>query len=69
MILILTFTIHCYSVYIRGGAWIPYVVVDVLSFLSIPLIFISKKSLCYRLISRVSDWIYAKVYSFIISEA
>lgn len=69
IVLILIFMGHCYFTYIAEKSWGPYILVDVAAFISVPLIFISPKSLCHRLIGRASDWVYTKVYSWIINEA
>ena len=69
IVLILIFMGHCYFTYIAEKSWGPYILVDVAAFISVPLIFISPKSLSHRLIGRAGDWVYTKVYSWIINEA
>lgn len=67
IVLILIFIGHCYFAYITEKSWGPYVLVDAIAFMSVPLIFISPKSFCHRLIGRATDRVYAKIYSWIIS--
>ena len=62
------FAIHCYLSYIAEKSWLPYAIVDIVAFASIPFIFISKKSIGFRLFNRISDWVFAKVYSRLIDE-
>ena len=62
------FAVHCYKAYIAEQSWLPYAIVDILSFVAIPPIFISKKSFLYKRISRLGDWVYTKVYSHAIKK-
>ena len=57
------FAVHCYEAYISGQSWLLYAIVDILSFIAIPAIFVSKKSFLYKLICKLGDCVYTKVYS------
>ena len=59
----LIFAVHCYKAYISEQSWLPYAIIDILSFIAIPPIFFSKKSFLYKQICKLGDWVYAKVYS------
>ena len=61
--LIIIFAIHCFQVYAEDGNWLLYAIVDVVAFVSCPYLFISKESLCYKMIRWVSDWVYTTVYT------
>lgn len=67
IILIVIFGIHCYQAYISEAAWIPYAAVEVVAFISVPLLLISRKSFLHKKLCQLRDFIYAKVYSWIIS--
>ena len=66
--LVAIFACHCYFTYVEEKSWGPYAVIDLIGFVSVPFIFISKNSFWYHWIGRVSDRVYSKVYSWIISE-
>ena len=66
--LIAIFAIHCFKVYTEDGNWLPYAIVDIVAFAGCPILFISKKSLCYKLICRISDEVYARVYTKCLNE-
>lgn len=57
------FTIHSITEYCAGNVWLPYLVVDFLSFLGILQLFLPRKSFVVHLICRVRDRVYAAVYS------
>lgn len=61
--LMLIFGIKCYQVYVNDGAWLPYIVVEIVAFVGVPLLFISKKSACSKLIHRISDRVYTWTYT------
>lgn len=61
--LVLVFGVKCYQSYINEGAWLPYMVVEVIAFISIPLLFVSKKSVNCKLINRLADKVYMYTYS------
>lgn len=65
---VLIFGIYCYKVYISGRSWLPYAIIEILSFFAIPLIFVSKKSFLYKLIRKLRDHIYTRVYSHFIKK-
>ena len=66
--IIAIFGVHWFQAYIAEKSWFLYALVEIIAFASTPFMFVSKKSLCYRLISRVRDWVYTKTYSWIINE-
>ena len=57
------FTIHSITEYCAGNVWLPYLVVDFLSFLGILQLFLPRKSFDVHLICRVRDRVYGAVYS------
>ena len=57
------FTIHSITEYCAGNVWLPYLVVDFLSFLGILQLFLPRKSFVVHLICRVRDRVYGAVYS------
>lgn len=61
--LVLIFGIKCFQLYINEGAWLPYLIVEIVAFVGIPPLFVSKKSLCNKFINRISDQVYMHVYS------
>jgi len=65
---IIIFAIHCYQAFVAEQSWLPYVIIEVLSFLSIPTIFLSKKSIFYKWVCRLGDWVYSKVYSSLMNK-
>ena len=66
--LISIFAVHCYFAYVEEKSWGLYMLIDLIGFISVPLIFISKKSFWHRWIGRISDWVYTKIYSWIIND-
>ena len=66
--LIAIFAIHCFKVYTEDGNWLPYAIVDIGAFAGCPILFISKKSLFYKLICRISDEVYSRVYTKCLNE-
>ena len=65
---IIIFAVHCYQAFVAEQSWWPYVIIEVLSFLSIPTIFLSKKSIFYKWVCRLGDWVYSKVYSSLMNK-
>ena len=66
--LVIVFAIHLTLECINGGNWLPYAVVEAIAFVSCPIVFISKKSVCYKLICRIRDRVYSAKYSKYIDE-
>lgn len=66
--IIVIFAIHCYQAFVAEQSWWPYIIVELLSFWSIPGIFLSQKSAFYKWICRLADWAYSKVYSFLTNK-
>lgn len=61
--LVVIFSVHCYTEYITGGSWLPYLIIDCLSFIGLPPLLLSHKSPCFKLILKIKDFVYAKQYS------
>ena len=68
LFLIAVFGKRCYMEFIDGNAWLPYLLIEILSFISIPAMLLSKKSIFNKIIFRLRDKVYSAVYSCIISK-
>lgn len=66
VVLVIIFGIQCWKEFVEGDAWLPYLFIEVLGFIGVPPMLLSKGSPCYKWICRCKDRIYSKLYSFFL---
>lgn len=66
-VLVIIFGVRCWNEFVEGDAWLPYLIVDVLSFFGIPPMLLAKNSPCNKWICRQRDRVYSWIYSRFLS--
>lgn len=61
------FGIRCWNEYVKGNSWLPYFIVELLSFFGVPSMLLSRRSPCNKWICRFKDKVFSQLYSFILS--
>ena len=67
LVLIVVFGVRCWNEYVKGDTWLPYFVVEMLSFIGVPMMLLAKGSPCNKWICRCKDRVYSRLYSFCLT--